>query len=177
MLRSSGVLLTCLLAAGCASSLSTESVARASLPQSAECRCDRVEHFELGPLTLALAKLVVGWVDDVGVDERAVVSGLRHLEVAEYDLHGCEGAGGATLERLLAGRGWHELVAVRDGEAFTRLLVRPDREGRTRGLLVVERDRGSLEVVILEGNLDPALRLALEEHPEEAALRVRAAAR
>jgi hypothetical protein len=171
------MLLTCLVTAGCASGLSTGSVVRASLPQGAECRCDRVEHFELGPFTLALAKLVVGWVDDVDEEERAIVDGLRRVEVAEYALEGCRGAGGAELDRLLARRGWHELVAARDGEAFTRLLIRPDREGRTRGLLVVERDRGSLEVVILEGDLDPALRLALEEHPEEAASRVRAAAR
>lgn len=176
MLRSSA-LIACILTAGCATGLSTGEVARATLPQDPACRRDRVEHLELGPLTLALAKLVVGWVDDVGEDDRAIVCGLRHLEVAEYDLHGCEGAGGTTLGRLLAGRGWHELVAARDGEAFTRLLIRPDREGRARGLMVVERDRGSLEVVILEGDLDPALRQAFEDHPASALSRVRAAAR
>jgi|GEM_PF-4392104 len=170
------MLLACLVTAGCASGLSTGSVARASLPQGAECRCKRLEHLELGPLTLALARMVLGSVDGVGADERAIVNGLRHLEVAEYRLEGCEGEAGQALDRLLAGRGWVELIGVRDEETLTRLVVRQDREGRTRGLLVVDRDGSSLEVVVVEGDVDPLLQRAFEEDPEGAVSRVLAAA-
>ena len=175
MLRSSAVVVACLVAAGCASGLSTGSVARATVAPAGDCRCERVEHVELGPFTLALAKLVVGWVDDLDEEEREIVAGLRRVEVAEYTLEGCDGAGGAALDRVLAGGGWLELVSTREGDASTRVAIRHDREGRIRGLLVVERDQGSLEVVILEGDLDPAIRQALEEHPEGAASRVRPA--
>jgi hypothetical protein len=135
-----------------------------------------VEHLELGRFTLALIRMVLGSVDGVEADERAIVAGLRHLEVADYRLEGCEGEVGEALDRLLIGRGWLDLVATREGETFTRVVVRQDREGRTRGLLVVERDGTALEVVVVEGDLDPVLRRAFEEDPEGAVSRVLAAA-
>jgi len=159
-----------LLLPGCASSPTASRVAATVEDQLPGCHLQRESRLALGPLSLAVVRGIVRLVgEDVDEEARAVLSGLRRVEVVTYVVEGRHELGPASgrLRIDAAFPGWSLAVRTREEMEHTWLLVRDNDRGEMRGLAVVVLDGSELEVVVLRGRLDRVLADQLAADPAE----------
>jgi len=106
----------------------------------------------LGPLPLQIAKWALNDDEDVG----PLIRELRAVRVYTFEGVADEqsvATGIAKLTADLTRAGWLNVVAVRDGEETTSVLLRPDKNFRHRGLTVIVQEPNELVLVNLIGNV------------------------
>jgi hypothetical protein len=110
------VLTASILCASCATSFSPADT-RAEIARQTGADPPRVLEFNLGTVTMALARQVIG----PGADGSLPLGGLTRIEVAVYDVP----AGGTALDfTRMAVRGWEPTVRARTPTGSTLVLVR-----------------------------------------------------
>jgi hypothetical protein len=131
------------------------------------CRLAVDEELSLGPMKLWFARRVVAMVDDVDPEAKAILAGLRRVEVGSYRITGetreCSIPG--RLESDLVEDGWIRSVHVRDGGNRSLVLHRPDDDGGIAAMLVVDIDGRSVDMVRLEGRIGDVLAAAIADDP------------
>jgi hypothetical protein len=113
---------------------------------------DREVAVSLGPLPLKLARLVLS--DEPELEP--FLAELRGVRVYTYEaLRDAERAARHVdeLQRELVADGWLKVVAVRDGDERTSVLLRPGKRGGNRGLAVIVQEPSELVLVNLIGNV------------------------
>ena len=113
---------------------------------------DREFGISLGPLPLAFARLVI----DDDPEAEHILKDLRAVRVYTYAVTGdAEGAAQElrAVQSRLVDDGWVALITVRDDAEQTAVLLRPDSDGRNRGLAVIVQDPQEVVLVNLIGNV------------------------
>ena len=106
----------------------------------------------LGPLPLQIAKWVLHDDEDVG----PLIRELRAVRVYTYDGLADPAQAEANVAKLtaeLTEGGWLHVVAVRDAEETTSVLLRPDKDFSHRGLTVIVQEPDEVVLVNLIGNV------------------------
>jgi len=107
----------------------------------------------LGPLPLQVAKWVLHDDEDIG----PLLRELRAVRVYTYDGLAHPEQAAANVEKLtmqLTGEGWLNVVAVRDGEETTSVLLRPDKDFSHHGLaVIIVQEPNEVVLVNLIGNV------------------------
>jgi hypothetical protein len=113
---------------------------------------DRELGLSLGPLPLAVARLVLDDDQEVG----PILQDLRAVRVYSYnvtrDAENTAQQVRAVQSRLLDD-GWIALITVNEPAEQTAVLLRPDSCGRNRGLAVIVQDPQEVVLVNLIGNV------------------------
>jgi hypothetical protein len=138
---------------------------------SPSCRLDVDEELTLGRTKLWFVRRLVAMVDDVDPEARAILAGLRRVEVGSYRVHGdgTDCSIPVDLEAALAGSGWNRTVRWQEGSDLGFVFQRLDDDDRVDGMLVLEIDSGSVEIVRLEGRVHDILMAAVRDDPGETA--------
>jgi hypothetical protein len=113
---------------------------------------DREFGISLGPLPLAVARLVL----DDEPEMEPILKELRAVRVYSYDVSGnAERAAEhvRTIQSDLVADGWLALITVNEDAERTAVLLRPDGEGRNRGLAVIVQDPHEVILVNLIGDI------------------------
>jgi hypothetical protein len=171
-MRAVALLLSAVVAQGCATATTShhvEATLEGALPG---CRFERDEAVVLGRTSLALLRWLSGAAgDELDADTRDTLRGVRRVEVTSYHAtHGCEVVGAAPLvSRRLAGDGWHAVIAAADDDGeLSWVFTREGPDGSTNGLLVITLGDQELEVARIDGDIDRVLIAALAEDPSPA---------
>lgn len=163
------VLAAVLFGLGCRHIPSAEAVRSELERQLPGVRFERDSHVRLGRVAMAFVKPIVRWSLDEGDEARRIVTSIRRVEVATYRVVAppdiIEPVTLGSLERRVAGAGWHPVVRSVDHSSRTWVYSRPGDGGSVAALLVVELDDDELSVVGLEGRLDEVLAAAIAEEP------------
>ncbi len=134
---------------------------------SPACRLDVDDELVLGRSTLWLARRVVRMADDVDPQARAVLEGLRRVEVGSYRVVGDPDACALPigLESDLVDRGWTRTARWQDESGRGVVLQRVNDDDQIDGMLVLEIDDTSVEIVHLEGRVQNMLAAAVRDDP------------
>jgi len=138
---------------------------------SPSCRLDVDEELTLGRTQLWFVRRLVAMVDDVDPEARAILAGLRRVEVGSYRVHddGSDCSMPMGLEAHLASSGWNRTARWQEGAELGLVFQRLDDDHSVDGLLVLEIDRGSVEIVRLEGRIHDILMAAVRDDPGDTA--------
>jgi hypothetical protein len=124
---------------------------------------------DAGPATLALARLVVGCIDDVPAEARQALRAVRAASVGVYEADRSElgpwrtGLMAAADDKMTR-RGWTRIVGVRDGRQVVLVYVPADSSARgTQRFCVAVCDQRQLVVVSGAADADALVALA-ERH-------------
>ena len=132
-------------------------------------RFERDSHIRLGRVALAFVKPIARWSLDEDDEARAILSGVRKVDISSYRVSGLPDSVDRKTLRGLEGRmvahGWSQIVHASDGDDNTWLFSRASDSGSIRGILVVELDDDELTIVGVEGRLDEVLARALADEP------------
>jgi hypothetical protein len=134
------------------------------------CDLEVEEELRLGPTKLWLVRRVAAMTDDVDEEAKAILDGLRRVEVGSYrivgETDGCTVSGRLVTHLLDAG--WLQAARMQDGSGESLVLHRSDENGDLDALLVVEIDGGTVELVRLEGRIGEVLAAAIAGQPDRA---------
>jgi hypothetical protein len=118
----------------------------------------------LGPLTMALARTVSGFIPDAG-EARTYLRDVSKVQVAVYETRGDVRAASlqtpARLQQLLDD-GWEMAVRVREDNEMVWLLYRVDGDS-VREMFVVVLGDEELVLVRVKGHLERIMAQALED--------------
>lgn len=134
---------------------------------SPSCRLDVEEELILGRTKLWFVRRLVGMVDDVDPQSRALLDGLRRIEVGSYrvrdDADGCPAPRG--FEADLMECGWIRTARWQDESGWGIILQRVDADDRIDGMLVLDVSANTVEIVRLEGRIQDVLAAAVRADP------------
>lgn len=134
---------------------------------SPTCRLDVDEELTLGRTKLWFVRRVVSITDDVDPEARAILEGLRRVEVGTYridtDAHDCPIPQG--FEAGLAVGGWTRTARWTDGSGSGIVLQRMDADEEIDGLLVIEIGDRTVEIVRLDGRIHDVPAAAVQDDP------------
>jgi hypothetical protein len=107
----------------------------------------------LGPLPLTIARFAVSYHEP---DLKPLVAELRAVRV--YTFENPRDSGRVTerldeLRRAMLAEGWLSVVALREDDERTAVLLRPGANGANQGLAVIVQDRSEVVLVNLIGNV------------------------
>jgi hypothetical protein len=132
--------------------------------QIPQARFDKEIELSLGPLSLALARVVTRFVPDAR-EARSYLRDVRRIQIAVYNAHDLPPTTGVEMPavlRELQAQGWVTAVKVRDGEELVWVLYRLENESVTE-LYVVALDDEELVLVRAKGKLEKLAARALQE--------------
>jgi hypothetical protein len=121
-----------------------------------------------GPLTMALARAVTGFIPDAA-EARTYLQDVSRVQVAVYEIEGTRDARAIqTPSRLqeLVDDGWEMAVRVREDDQAVWLLYRLDGDS-VREMFVVVMDRDELVLVKVKGRLERLLAEAIRHARDE----------
>ena len=161
---------------GCDDGAPSAGAVRAALEeQLPEARFERDGHLRLGRVVMALARGVVGIVED-DPELRRTLSHVRRMEIASYLVENLPDLSAVGLpeglERRMQGAGWQSVVRTRDPEELVWIFVRPRPDGSIANLYIVDLDPQELTVIDLRGRLDELVAEAIADDPRGFAGRV-----
>ena len=118
----------------------------------------RGSRVRLGRFTLALAKGVMRLVAHDDAETRRVLSHVRRVDIADYEVVSLPDDGLAPLAdsfaRRLESHGWQPMVKAREEDSRTWIFYRESTAGSISNLYIVELDAAELVVIDLAGRLD-----------------------
>jgi hypothetical protein len=132
--------------------------------QIPQARFDKEIELSLGPLSLALARVVTRFVPDAR-EARSYLRDVRRIQIAVYNAHDLPPTTGVEMPavlRELQAQGWVTAVKVRDGQELVWVLYRLENE-RVTELYVVALDDEELVLVRAKGKLEKLAARALQE--------------
>lgn len=134
---------------------------------STSCRLDVDEELTFGRTKLWFVRRLVAMVEDVDPQTRAILDGLRHVEVGSYRVRGENGDCPIPpdLEADLAGRGWNRTARWQDQSGRGIVLQRTDADDQIDAMLVLEIGNRTVEIVRIEGRIHDILFTAVQAHP------------
>jgi Domain of unknown function (DUF4252) len=121
-------------------------------------RFHRDTHLRLGRFTMALARGVVRLVEPGDRETHRILSHVRRVDVATYEVEGVPALDGLRLpprlEKDLASGGWVPMVRTREEDSRTWIYYRENGSGSIRNLYIVELDSDEMTIIDLAGSLD-----------------------
>jgi hypothetical protein len=122
--------------------------------------------FSLGPVTLGLARLIVGVIPDAK-EARPYLKHVRNVKVAVYEAQNIPSdlsvALPADLKKLIEKKDWELAVKTRDKSDATWILYKSDGK-KVEGLYVVTLSDDELVLVRASGNLDRLFEHTMREN-------------
>lgn len=162
-------MLCCLSIAACEQMPSSSQVA-AELERSVPgLHLERESHIHLGRMTTSMIKRLARWSmpDD---EDAELLASIRKIDIATYRVVAMPESPPRhallRIEKRLSAAGWQPLVLTHEESDSSWVLVRPDKSGHLRNLLVVELDDVELSIVGIDGRLDEMIALAIAEDPK-----------
>lgn len=132
---------------------------------------ERESHIRLGRLAMTFVKPIVRWTLDSDDEARAIIGGIKRVDIATYrviDLpETLDTKAIRRLESRFFRRGWSKIVRSREDAGNTWVFSRQRDDGRISGIFVIELDGSELSIVGVEGRLDEILANAIADDPGE----------
>lgn len=132
--------------------------------QIPQVRFDKEIELSLGPLTLALARVVTRFIPDAR-EARSYLRDVRRIQIAVYNAQDLPSTAGVEMPaplRDLQAKGWVTAVKLRDGEELVWVLYRLENDSVSE-LYVVSLDDEELVLVRAKGKLERLVARALQE--------------
>lgn len=165
------LLLPANLAAGSKKMPSAQSVRHEIEQELPGARFERQSHIRLGRIAMAIARPIVRWTLDKDDEVRALVSGIKRVDIATYRVvelpQTLDVAVIRRIESRMTDNGWHKIVRSREEDDNTWVFSRHRDDGSLSGILVIDLDRDELNIVGVEGRLDEVLATAIADEAGE----------
>ena len=170
-MKTKAVLITAIMItmlSGCLWAPGLDSVRKEIQAQIPGSHFDREFAISLGPVSLTLARVIVGMVDDDDAKEaHGYLKEISKVKVAIYDAYDIPRDINLTmpsrLGKLMDEKGWEMAVKVRDDEDNVWILYKEEEEV-VRNIYVIVLSSDELVLVQAEGNLDRLFEKAMSEH-------------
>jgi hypothetical protein len=120
----------------------------------------------VGPITLGLARLGIGMIDDIPADARQAISSVHSVEGAVYHINNwVEPAARARIatetRKVMRKRGWDPLVMVQKGEDLVQVFFKEKTMFRRQlRLCVLVLHEEELVIASVRGDITPLIDLA-----------------
>lgn len=159
------------LVAGSKKMPSAQSVCDELRRELPDARFERESHIRLGRVAMTFVKPLVRWTLDEDEEARAIISGIKRVDIATYRVvEFPETVDLSVIRRIesrFAGNGWTKIVRTREDNDNTWVFSRHREDGSMNGIFVIELDRDELSIVGVEGRLDEILATAIADEPGE----------
>jgi hypothetical protein len=161
---------TILVAAGCASTTTSNRIADDLVAGSPGCGFELEEKVVLGRASLSILRGLTALAgDELDDDTREALRAIRRVEATTFRLApACDQPEwNGLLRSRLAAESWRPIVStVEPGGGFRWVLTRDGPDGVAAGLLVIALDLDELEVVRLDGDVNRVLLAAVTADPD-----------
>lgn len=157
------LLLVALAAPGCFQSAELSGIRRDLESQLPGASFEKDVELSLGPITLALARVVTSFIPDTR-EARSWLKGVSRVQIGVYDAHVASTTELHIPERLqsLIDDGWETAVRVRDDNQAVWVLYRADGD-KIKELFVMVLNHDELVLVRAKGKLERLVAAALKE--------------